>query len=45
MITRVIKQLQLALPKRNAFCFSGSDKFKKKGKREGGGLFGKHKNK
>jgi hypothetical protein len=45
MITRVIKQLQLALPRQNAFCFSGSDKFKNKGKGERGGLFAKNKNK
>ena len=41
MITRVIMQLKMALKRQNAFCFSGSDDFKNKGKGErGGGLFG-----
>jgi hypothetical protein len=45
MITRVIKQLQLALPKPNLFYFSGSDKFNNKEKSEKVGLFGRNKNK
>lgn len=45
MITRVIKQLQLALHKPNSFYFSGSDKFNNKGRSEKGAFFGRNKNK